>query len=148
MHGDAALSEMVRKAAFPGTTLTGEANLLIMPNVEAANITYNLLKMIGGEGVTVGPFLLGAEKPVHILTPAATVRRIINMTAVASANARAKRTAQEVTVAGSALMWAGFCGACRCKRDAEANFVAWTCRKGGCPRVQPPTSVYMHLRAG
>jgi malate dehydrogenase (oxaloacetate-decarboxylating)(NADP+) len=88
MHGDAALSEAVRKAAFPGTTLTGEANLLIMPNVEAANITYNLLKMIGGEGVTVGPFLLGAEKPVHILTPAATVRRIINMTAVASANAR------------------------------------------------------------
>jgi malate dehydrogenase (oxaloacetate-decarboxylating)(NADP+) len=87
MHGDSALSEAVRKAAFPGTTLSGEANLLIMPNVEAANITYNLLKMIGGEGVTVGPFLLGAAKPVHILTPAATVRRIINMTAVASANA-------------------------------------------------------------
>jgi malate dehydrogenase (oxaloacetate-decarboxylating)(NADP+) len=90
MHGDAALSEAVRKAAFPGTTLSGEANLLIMPNVEAANITYNLLKMIGGEGVTVGPFLLGAEKPVHILTPAATVRRIINMTAVASANAKVR----------------------------------------------------------
>jgi malate dehydrogenase (oxaloacetate-decarboxylating)(NADP+) len=81
------LSEGVRKAAFPGSTLTGEANLLIMPNVEAANITYNLLKMVSGEGVTVGPFLLGADKPVHILTPAATVRRIINMTAVASANA-------------------------------------------------------------
>jgi malate dehydrogenase (oxaloacetate-decarboxylating)(NADP+) len=93
MHGDAALSEAVRKAAFPGTTLTGEANLLIMPNVEAANITYNLLKMIGGEGVTVGPFLLGAAKPVHILTPAATVRRIINMTAVASANANVERNA-------------------------------------------------------
>jgi malate dehydrogenase (oxaloacetate-decarboxylating)(NADP+) len=93
MHGDAALSEAVRKAAFPGTTLTGEANLLIMPNVEAANITYNLLKMIGGEGVTVGPFLLGAAKPVHILTPAATVRRIINMTAVASANASVDRQA-------------------------------------------------------
>ncbi|MGF6296656.1 NADP-dependent malic enzyme [Paraburkholderia youngii] len=88
MHGDAALSEAIRKAAFPGTTLAGEANLLIMPNVEAANIAYNLLKVVGGEGVTVGPFLLGAEKPVHILTPAATVRRIINMTAVASANAR------------------------------------------------------------
>ncbi|WP_109480222.1 NADP-dependent malic enzyme [Paraburkholderia sp. C35] len=93
MHGDAALSEAVRKAAFPGTTLAGEANLLIMPNVEAANITYNLLKMIGGEGVTVGPFLLGAAKPVHILTPAATVRRIINMTAVASANANVERNA-------------------------------------------------------
>jgi malate dehydrogenase (oxaloacetate-decarboxylating)(NADP+) len=87
MHGDAALSELVRKQAFPGTALTGEANLLVMPNVEAANIAYNLLKMVGGEGVTVGPFLLGAAKPVHILTPAATVRRIINMTAVASANA-------------------------------------------------------------
>ncbi len=91
MHGDAALSEMVRKAAFPGTTLSGEANLLIMPNVEAANITYNLLKMVGGDGVTVGPFLLGAAKPVHILTPAATVRRIINMTAIASANAAASK---------------------------------------------------------
>ncbi|RKP44317.1 NADP-dependent malic enzyme [Trinickia fusca] len=86
MHGDAALSEAIRKQSFPGTTLTGEANLLLMPNVEAANITYNLLKMVGGEGVTVGPFLLGAAKPVHILTPAATVRRIINMTAVAAAN--------------------------------------------------------------
>ncbi len=93
MHGDAALSEAVRKAAFPGTTLSGEANLLIMPNVEAANITYNLLKMIGGDGVTVGPFLLGAQKPVHILTPAATVRRIINMTAVASANANVRQGA-------------------------------------------------------
>jgi malate dehydrogenase (oxaloacetate-decarboxylating)(NADP+) len=90
MHGDAALSEVVRKQSFPGTTMTGEANLLLMPNVEAANITYNLLKMVGGEGVTVGPFLLGAAKPVHILTPAATVRRIINMTAVAAANVRAE----------------------------------------------------------
>ena len=87
MHGDAALSEALRRAAFPGTTLSGEANLLIMPNVEAANIAYNLLKIIGGEGVTVGPLLLGAAKPVHILTPAATVRRIINMTAVAAASA-------------------------------------------------------------
>jgi malate dehydrogenase (oxaloacetate-decarboxylating)(NADP+) len=93
MHGDAALSEIVRRASFPGSTLSGEANLLIMPNVEAANIAYNLLKMIGGEGVTVGPILLGAAKPVHILTPAATVRRIINMTAVASANARVERAA-------------------------------------------------------
>jgi malate dehydrogenase (oxaloacetate-decarboxylating)(NADP+) len=93
MHGDAALSEVVRKAAFPGTTLSGEANLLIMPNVEAANITYNLLKMIGGDGVTVGPFLLGADRPAHILTPAATVRRIINMTAVASANVGVQQAA-------------------------------------------------------
>jgi len=86
MHGDAALSDKIRRQAFPGTTLSGEANLLVMPNVEAANITYNLLKMVSGEGVTVGPFLLGTNRQVHILTPAATVRRIINMTAVASAN--------------------------------------------------------------
>lgn len=87
MHGDAALSEVLRKAAFPGSKLTGEANLLIMPSLEAANIAYNLLKMTSGEGLTIGPFLLGASKPVHILTPGATVRRIINMTAIASANA-------------------------------------------------------------
>lgn len=84
---DAALSEVLRKAAFPGSKLTGEANLLIMPSLEAANIAYNLLKMTSGEGLTIGPFLLGASKPVHILTPGATVRRIINMTAIASANA-------------------------------------------------------------
>jgi len=91
MHGDAALSEAIRKQSFPGTTLTGEANLLIMPNVEAANITYNLLKMVGGEGVTVGPFLLGAAKPVHVLTASATVRRIVNMTALLVADANAVR---------------------------------------------------------
>jgi malate dehydrogenase (oxaloacetate-decarboxylating)(NADP+) len=86
MYGDAALSESIRKVAFPATRLTGEANVLVMPNVEAANITYNLLKMVSGDGVTVGPLLLGTSRSVHILTPAATVRRIINMTAVASAN--------------------------------------------------------------
>jgi malate dehydrogenase (oxaloacetate-decarboxylating)(NADP+) len=86
MHGDAALSQSIRRAAFPASALEGEANLLLMPNVEAANIAYNLLKMTGGEGVTVGPFLLGATHQAHILTPAATVRRIINMTAVAAAN--------------------------------------------------------------
>ncbi len=86
MHGDAALSQAIRQAAYPASKLQGEANLLLMPNVEAANIAYNLLKMTGGEGVTVGPFLLGATHQAHILTPAATVRRIINMTAVAAAN--------------------------------------------------------------
>jgi len=87
MHGDSALSESIRKRAFPETRLTGEANLLVMPNVEAANIAYNLLKVISGDGVTVGPLLLGASRPVQILTPAASVRRIINMTAVVSAEA-------------------------------------------------------------
>jgi malate dehydrogenase (oxaloacetate-decarboxylating)(NADP+) len=83
MHGDAALSEDVRNAAFRGSRLKGEANLLVMPTLDAANISFNLLKVVGGAGITVGPILLGAGKPVHILTPTATVRRIINMTALA-----------------------------------------------------------------
>jgi len=91
MHGDAALSEDVRHAAFPQSRLKGEANLLIMPTLDAANISFNLLKTVGGWGITVGPILLGAAKPVHILTPTATVRRIINMTALAVVDAQAER---------------------------------------------------------
>ncbi len=85
MHGDAALSETIRRGYLPETTLTGAANLLMLPNLDAANILFNVLKTTGGSGVTVGPILLGAAKPVHILTPNSTVRRIINMTAVAVA---------------------------------------------------------------
>jgi malate dehydrogenase (oxaloacetate-decarboxylating)(NADP+) len=82
MHGDAALSDDLRVDALPGTRLRGEANLLIMPTLDAANISFNLLKQAAGEGITVGPILLGAKRPVHILTPSATVRRIVNMTAL------------------------------------------------------------------
>jgi malate dehydrogenase (oxaloacetate-decarboxylating)(NADP+) len=82
MHGDAALSEEIRNRVYPDSRLKGEANLLIMPNLDAANISFNLLKMSGGEGITIGPVLLGAAKPVHILTPTATVRRLVNMTAL------------------------------------------------------------------
>ena len=82
MHGDAALSAEVRRTSFPNSRLTGEANLLIMPTLDAANISFNLLKTSAGGGITIGPILLGAAKPVHILTPTATVRRIINMTAL------------------------------------------------------------------
>jgi len=82
MHGDAALQEDVRMAAFPNSRLKGEANLLIMPTLDAANISFNLMKVSGGAGVTLGPILLGVAKPVHILTPSATVRRIVNMTAL------------------------------------------------------------------
>ena len=89
MHGDAALSETVRKGYLPETTLSGSANLLVLPNLDAANILFNVLKMTGGGGVTVGPILLGAAKPAHILTPSATVRRIVNMTALAVADAAA-----------------------------------------------------------
>jgi malate dehydrogenase (oxaloacetate-decarboxylating)(NADP+) len=91
MHGDAALSEEIRLKVFPRSKLRGEANLLIMPSLEAANISFNLLKTAAGGGVTIGPMLLGAARPVHILTPSASVRRIVNMTAVAVADANAPR---------------------------------------------------------
>ena len=83
MHGDAALSEAIRNRVHPDSTLKGEANLLVMPNLDAANISFNLLKITGGDGVTVGPILLGAKKAVLIATPSATVRRLVNLTALA-----------------------------------------------------------------
>jgi malate dehydrogenase (oxaloacetate-decarboxylating)(NADP+) len=89
MHGDAALSEDIRNRVYPDSRLKGEANLLIMPNLDAANISFNLLKTTGSEGVTIGPILLGAARPVHILTPTATVRRLVNMTALAVVDANA-----------------------------------------------------------
>ena len=82
MHGDAALDERIRQAAFPSSRLKGQANLLIMPTLDAANISFNLLKVAAGDNLTIGPILLGAAKPVNILTPTATVRRIVNMTAL------------------------------------------------------------------
>ncbi len=82
MHGDAALSEETRKVVFPNAKLKGAANLLVMPTLDAANIAFNLLKQAAGDGVTIGPILLGAAKPVHILTPTVTVRRLVNMTAL------------------------------------------------------------------
>ena len=91
MHGDAALSEEIRLRVFPRSRLRGEANLLVMPTLDAANIAFNLLKTASGGGVTIGPILLGAARPVHILTPSATVRRIVNMTAVTVAGANAPR---------------------------------------------------------
>jgi malate dehydrogenase (oxaloacetate-decarboxylating)(NADP+) len=91
MHGDAALSEEIRMHVFPNSRLKGEANLLIMPTLDAANISFNLLKVVAGEGITVGPILLGAAKTCHILTPTATVRRLVNMTALAVVEAGAQR---------------------------------------------------------
>ena len=92
MHGDSALDAAVRKATIPDSTLKGEANLLVFPNMESANISYNLLKTAAGGGVTIGPILLGAAAPVHILTPSATVRRVVNMTALAVVDANAGRS--------------------------------------------------------
>ena len=89
MQGDAALGEDLRSTLMPGSVLTGSANVLILPNLDAANILFNVLKMTGGQGVTVGPILLGVKAPAHILTPSATVRRIVNMTALTVAHAGA-----------------------------------------------------------
>ncbi|MFP4161955.1 MAG: NADP-dependent malic enzyme [Ectothiorhodospira sp.] len=87
MHADAALKEEIRNRLFQGCRLKGEANLLVMPNIDAANIAFNLLKAASGEGVSVGPILLGAARPVHILTETASVRRLVNMTALAVVDA-------------------------------------------------------------
>jgi malate dehydrogenase (oxaloacetate-decarboxylating)(NADP+) len=97
MHGDAALSEEIRLKVFPRSKLRGEANLLVMPTLDAANISFNLLKTAAGGGVTIGPMLLGAARAVHILTPSATVRRLVNMTALTVADANAPR-GQEQTL--------------------------------------------------
>ena len=91
MHGDVALDEAARQAIMPHSGLSGSANLLVMPNIDAANIAYNLLKTAAGGNIAIGPVLLGAAKPVHILTPSTTVRRIVNMTALTVADANAHR---------------------------------------------------------
>jgi malate dehydrogenase (oxaloacetate-decarboxylating)(NADP+) len=92
MHGDAALSGEVRAEVFPRSRLKGDANLLIMPTLDAANIAFNLLKTAAADGVTIGPILLGCARPAHVLTPSATVRRIVNMTALTVVDANAQRT--------------------------------------------------------
>jgi malate dehydrogenase (oxaloacetate-decarboxylating)(NADP+) len=89
MHGDTALSDELRNQCDPDSPLMGEANVLVMPNLDSANISYNLLKMTGGEGITIGPILLGAAKSVHVLTSTTTVRRLVNMTALTAIEASA-----------------------------------------------------------
>jgi malate dehydrogenase (oxaloacetate-decarboxylating)(NADP+) len=91
MHGDIALDGEARQALMPNSTLAGDANLLVCPNIDAANIAYNLLKTAAGGNIAIGPVLLGAAKPVHVLTPSTTVRRIVNMTALTVADANAAR---------------------------------------------------------
>jgi malate dehydrogenase (oxaloacetate-decarboxylating)(NADP+) len=94
MHGDVALDGAARDQLMPHSTLSGDANLLVLPNIDAANIAYNLLKVAAGGNIAVGPVLLGAAKPVHILTASTTVRRIVNMTALTIADANATRTSR------------------------------------------------------
>jgi malate dehydrogenase (oxaloacetate-decarboxylating)(NADP+) len=91
MHGDVALDSKLRKDMMPHSTLKGDANLLVMPNIDSANIAYNLIKTAAGNGIAIGPVLLGCAKPVHILTPSATVRRIVNMTALCVVDAVSER---------------------------------------------------------
>ena len=91
MHGDVALDGKARAALMPHSTLAGDANLLVLPNIDAANISYNLLKTAAGGNIAIGPVLLGAAQPVHIVTPSTTVRRIVNMTAITVADASAAR---------------------------------------------------------
>ena len=95
MHGDAALSEEIRLKVFPSSRFKGEANLLVMPTLDAANIAFNLLKTAAGDGVTIGPILLGAARAAHILTPSATVRRLVNMTALTVVDVNAPRAGVE-----------------------------------------------------
>ena len=96
MHGDSALSTEIRDRLHPDSTLHGEANVLVMPNLDAANIAFNLLKVASGDGVSVGPILLGAARAVHILTPSASVRRLVNITALAVVDALEQREASPV----------------------------------------------------
>ncbi|MBU6437103.1 MAG: NADP-dependent malic enzyme, partial [Betaproteobacteria bacterium] len=91
LQGDAALNESIRQSFLLESTLTGSANLLVCPNIDAANILFNVLKVTSGKGVTVGPILLGAAAPVHVLTPSATMRRVVNMTALVVADANAAK---------------------------------------------------------
>jgi len=91
MHADSAVDATIRKSLMPFSTLNGDANLLVCPGIDSANIAYNLLRTISGNNVSVGPILLGCARPVHILTPSATVRRIVNMTALVVLEAQASR---------------------------------------------------------
>jgi len=91
MHADSAIDESIRKSIMPYSSLAGDANLLVCPGIESANISYNLLKTAAGNNVAIGPILLGAGKPVHILTSSATVRRIVNMTALVVLDANSSR---------------------------------------------------------
>ncbi len=94
MHADAAISAEIRAHIFPNSRLRGAANLLIMPNLDAANIAFNMLKVLG-DGLAIGPLLLGMRSPAHIVTPSVTVRGLVNMTALAVYDAQVKAAAGE-----------------------------------------------------
>ena len=99
MHADSALSEEIRKVLFPNARLKGQANLLVMPNLDAAHIAFNMLKVLGN-GIAVGPILVGLDRPAHIVTASASVRRLVNMTALAVVDAQKREAAQAQVAAG------------------------------------------------
>ena len=153
MHADAALSKPLLDRVFPGSRLTAEANLLVMPTLDAANITFNALKIVAGEGISVGPILLGAARPAHVLTPTSTVRRIVNMTALCAVDAEAadptpqdagerprpRRPSGRVNDGGTAER----------TRDSERRSMATGASTvAGAPAPQPPQMVPAPLRAG
>lgn len=96
MQGDTAWDETLRQRMFPNTTLSGRANLFVMPNLDAANITYNMVRVMT-DGVAIGPILMGISSPAHILTPASTVRRVVNMTAIAAVEAQIRKLQREAS---------------------------------------------------
>jgi len=100
MHGDTAIDPIIREKILPNSVLTGQANLLVMPNMDSANIAFNLVKSIA-EGQSIGPIMLGLDLPAHILTPSSTVRRIVNMTAMVVVDAQIQQT--DVLLDNSAL---------------------------------------------
>ena len=107
MHGDAALSRETLDRVFPGSALSREANLLVMPTLDAANITFNVLKATAGNGITVGPILLGLAAPAHVLNATASVRRIVNMSALASVDAASSWASHTATSVLSRIRAAG-----------------------------------------
>ena len=145
MQGDAALSESVRRSYLPDSTLSGTANLLVLPNIDAANILFNVLKMTGGHGVTVGPMLLGAALPAHILSPAATVRRIVNMTALAVADVAEAANGRLHGRCGAALIIRALH---RLTSESRTHAPRHQDRRHARPRVQRPRVLERLLRAG
>ena len=99
MHGDAALSEAVRRGYLPESTLTGAANLLVLPNLDAANVAYQMIKVLA-DAIPVGPILIGPARPAHILTPSVTARGVLNMTAVAAVEAQERAGRSQPTLFG------------------------------------------------
>ncbi len=109
MQADTAWDEALRQRMFPNTTLSGRANLFVMPNLDAANIAYNIVRVMT-DGVAIGPILMGVDKPAHILTPSSTVRRVVNMTAIAVVDAqiRAAKANARADLSCAAAGWGGF----------------------------------------